>query len=81
MKTIIAVALLVCLAGCTRVDSATKVLLDEGYTNITITGYRIFGCSDDDHFHTGFTATGPTGRPVAGVVCQGFFKNGTVRLD
>lgn len=81
MKRIIALCVLIALVGCTRVDSATKVLQDEGYSNVQITGYRYFGCSKDDHFHTGFKATGPTGRPVSGIVCQGILKGGTVRLD
>lgn len=80
-KILIAAALLICVAGCTRVDSATRILLDEGYSNIQTTGYRWFGCGREDSFRTGFTAKGPTGRPVSGVVCQGIFKSGTVRLD
>lgn len=82
MKTIILAILIVGLSGCTQPDHAEKVLLDAGYSHIEITNYRPFACdSKDDIFATGFTAIGPTGRNVSGVVCEGFFKNATIRLD
>lgn len=81
--TIVLLALL--LAGCdalTHPESARKVLLDAGYSDVKFTGYDWFACSKDDTYHTGFTAKGPTGRPVKGVVCEGvFFKASTIRLD
>lgn len=75
--------LVVLLTGCTRPQSATKVLLDAGYSQIEITGWRPFACAqNDDEFATGFHALGPTGRKVSGVVCQGLiFKASTIRLD
>lgn len=81
MKKIFAIVMLIAISGCTRTGSATKILQDEGYSNITITGYRFFGCGKGDDFHTGFTATGPTGHTINGVVCSGWFKGSTVRLD
>lgn len=62
---------------------ARRVLAAEGYSQIRITGYRWFTCSgDEDYFHTGFTAVGPTGKWVTGTVCKGFFlKASTVRVD
>lgn len=85
-KTILALLLTAAaLTACTRPDHAMHVLQAEGYRNITITGYRFFGCdsgkNSDDDWHTGFEATGPTGIHVTGVVCEGLFKNATVRID
>lgn len=86
MKPIVRVSIiasvLVALTGCTRPESATRVLLDAGYSDVQITGYRFFVCSENDTMHTGFRAKGPTGRPVTGTVCEGvMFKASTIRLD
>lgn len=52
-----------------------------GFTNIQYTGYKWFGCSEDDFFHTGFVAVNPQGMQVTGTVCSGvLFKNSTVRF-
>lgn len=72
---------IVFLSACTNGDGAVRALEGAGYTNIKITGYRILGCSDDDTFHTGFTAKGSNGKPVSGVVCSGVLKGSTIRLD
>jgi len=69
------------LVSCTQNDKSLRILEDAGYKNITITGYRMWGCGEDDQFSTGFKAIGTTGRKVSGVVCGGFFKNSTIRLD
>lgn len=80
MQAILLIAALT-LVGCIEPANAKRVLEDAGYSNVEIIGYDIFSCSDDDTLHTGFTATGPTGRPVRGTVCSGlFFKNSTIRL-
>jgi hypothetical protein len=71
----------VALAGCTSSDDAIRAVEAMGMTNVTATGYRVFGCSEDDSFHTGFTATNPQGRQVSGVVCSGWLKGSTVRFD
>lgn len=81
MKKISLVLALMLAAGCTAPESATTALTGAGYTNIQLTGYRFFGCSEDDLFKTGFTAKGPTGQTVKGVVCGGIFKGSTIRLD
>lgn len=85
MKTLLiaAVAALI-LSGCSDAENARRVLSASGYTDITTTGYRWTGCSKDDSVHTGFVAKGPTGVPVEGVVCQGwwfFSKSATIRID
>lgn len=70
------------LAGCTSADSATKALQASGYTDVHITGYRFFGCGEDDWFRTGFRAKGANGQPIEGVVCGGLlFKGNTIRVE
>lgn len=86
LRLIAAVAGLLLVSGCTRADHAREVLEAQGFKNVKVTGYRFFGCStgkdDSEPMHTGFEATGPTGKKVSGVVCEGvLFKNATVRYD
>lgn len=45
-RSIAALVLAVSLVGCTDADNATKVLSSSGFTNIEITGYNWFGCSE-----------------------------------
>jgi hypothetical protein len=82
MKKLFLVALIAAaLSACTSADTATRALRGAGYTNIQTTGYRFFGCSEDDAFRTGFTATGPSGQAASGVVCSGWLKGATIRTD
>ena len=74
-----AIAVALTLGGCTNASNARHVLHEEGFKQVQITGYQFFGCGQDDSFHTGFKAVGPTGIPTSGVVCSGLFKNATVR--
>jgi len=80
MVAMVAVLLLFLMTGCT--NSGAKVALEnQGYRNVTLTGYKFLKCSDDDIFHTGFTAIAPTGFEVHGTVCEGIFKGKTIRID
>lgn len=81
MNKVLVLGFAVVLLGCTNGEGAVRALEGAGYTNIKITGYRVFGCSEDDLSHTGFTATGPSGKPVTGVVCGGLLKGATIRTD
>lgn len=83
MKTVMTLALAATmLAGCTQTDDAVRVLESAGYTDVTLEGYDLFNCSDDDFYKTKFRAKGPNGKPVSGVVCAGLlFKGATVRLN
>ena len=83
MKKIVFIMIMVALVfGCTNDESARRVLEGAGYTKIKTTGYNFFACSQDDLFHTGFEAIGPTGKFVKGTVCEGFiFKNSTIRFE
>lgn len=81
MKKIFLLLSLLLLVGCTEPDAATNVLRDQGYRDITITGYRPFMKSDDDTFSTGFEATSPNGTRVHGAVTGGGLKGHTIRFD
>lgn len=64
------------------VEGATRTLEGAGYSQIELTGYKWFACSENDFYSTGFTAVGPTGKSVEGAVCSGMFiKNSTIRFD
>lgn len=79
-QLLIIVAIL--LTGCTQPERAGRVLLESGYTDIQLQGYDWMNCSKDDTYHDKFTAIGPSGRKVSGVVCSGLmFKGSTIRLD
>lgn len=80
MKKLILVLALVA-AGCTNEPGAARALDGAGYTQVEFTGYRVFGCADSDDFSVGFRARGPSGKPVSGIVCSGFMKGATIRLD
>lgn len=63
-------------------DHAKSVLAKQGYTNVTITGWRFFSGSNDDWYATGFEATSPGGQRVSGVVTAGLVtKAATIRFD
>lgn len=82
MKKILLAVTLAMFVGCASNPSgAEQVLLDAGYTSITIEGLAPLSCGKEDFYRTSFTAIGPTGRPVSGAVCAGlFFKGATIRF-
>jgi len=80
-KVILLVAMTASIAACTRDESASKLLEIQGHTDIEITGYEFFSCSEDDAFKTGFRAKTATGAAVKGTVCEGWFKGKTIRYD
>lgn len=81
MKRMIMIAFLgISLAACTDPDAARRTAENHGLTNVQITGYSFWGCSDDDTVRTAFTAQNAQGRTVRGVVCSGIFKGNTLRL-
>lgn len=81
MKKLIIIATAIILTACSDAPTATKALEGAGYSEVTITGPKVFGCSDDDTFRTGFIAKGVNGKQVTGVVCSGFLKGSTIRTD
>ena len=82
MKRIVLLIAFALLAGCTQPEKAKRLLEDQGYSEVRITGYNWWACSDDDTFHTGFVGKTPAGRQAKGTVCAGlFFKGATIRFD
>ena len=79
--SLVALLTVALVAGCTSENDASRALAGAGYRDVQITGYRWWGCSKDDQFHTGFEATGPTGQRVSGVVCSAWMKGSTIRMD
>jgi hypothetical protein len=72
------------LTSCTQPERTTRILDEQGYSEIQIHPYNfmtLFACSEDDTFRTPFTATAQNGNKVRGVVCSGIFKGSTVRFD
>lgn len=79
---VLAFAAVVLLVGCTDRPGATSTLRAQGYTDVEITGWRPFTCSEDDWYRTGFVARSPSGGFVSGTVCRGLIMKGsTLRFD
>lgn len=53
-------------------DSAKAFLVEEGYTNIQLTGSAAALCGNLGPGAVGFKATSPRGTPAVGAVCEGF---------
>jgi len=70
-----------CPNGCSQPEQATRVLQQQGYTEIEITGWRPMMAGKDDTYSTGFRAKSPSGAIVTGAVTSGVFKGSTIRLD
>lgn len=81
MNKILLLITVLTLTGCTNADKATSVLQKQGYSEVEITGYSFFSCSEDDFYATGFEAKSLTGEYISGTVCSGLFKGNTIRLD
>lgn len=71
----------IALSACTDEPRSKRVLEEAGYTDVTLTGYSMFSCSDKDTYSTGFTAKGPSGKRTSGAVCCGLTKNCTIRTE
>lgn len=67
---------------CTRPDDTKRLLQQQGFSDVEITGWRPFMAGKDESVSTGFEATAPNGERVSGAVTGGFFfKGATVRFD
>jgi hypothetical protein len=71
----------VSLIGLSDEEGAKRVLDNEGYTNVQMTGTNSFSCGGGDLYRTGFKATNLNKKSVEGTVCSGIFKGNTIRLD
>lgn len=67
--------------GCSDPAGTHRVLEAAGFRDIEVEGVALWGCADDDTFQTSFSAVGPTGKPARGVVCAGWLKGSTIRLE
>jgi hypothetical protein len=81
MRLVLIVVGLLVIVGCVDEPTARRALSGAGYTDVEITGYNTWACSEDDTYHTGFKAKGPTGQVVTGTVCSAWGKGSTIRLD
>lgn len=87
LTLVLIVFLALAMVGCSDESGAKELLAKQGYTEIKITGYRPFACSDDDDMSTGFSAKNQNGVIVTGTVCStyggnaGFGKLATIRFD
>lgn len=80
MKKIVMITVVAFLCGCTDPQGAKEALQAQGFSNIEITGYKMFMCSENDVYSTGFVAENVNGQKVKGSVCAGlFFKGSTIR--
>ncbi|MCJ2107889.1 hypothetical protein MKK70_21420 [Methylobacterium sp. E-041] len=81
----VALSILLVLASCTDPDGSRDVLEAAGYSEVRIVErphWWTSNCGERDTYATPFTAEGPTGIPVEGVVCsQGRYgKGATIRI-
>lgn len=82
LSTALAIAALGMLSGCEPPEQETVRAVEAfGFHDVRLTGYRIWGCGQDDTFHEGFAAANQAGQRVTGVVCSSFLKGATVRVD
>lgn len=86
MKPLLALLAALAMAGCVPVseiapDKTVQVLEKAGYSEITTGKYRLFACPKEDIYATEFTATGPSGQQVSGVVCQSVIGGSLIRID
>lgn len=54
-------------------------LEQQGFRQVSITGYDPFSCSRDDISSIGFTAINSNGYKVSGTICSGLLKGKTIR--
>lgn len=82
MNWCVPLVLAVALSGCfSSPDEARRVLRQEGYTEVEVTGLAPLSCGHGDKMRTGFKAKNIAGNHVEGVVCCGLvFKACTVRV-
>lgn len=69
------------LVGCvTSEDEARSALRKHGFTNISVDGWALWGCGEQDKVGQRFTAKNAQGEPVDGTVCCGVLKGCTIRF-
>lgn len=80
---ILSIILAIVLLGVpkTKPEATYELLRANGYTNITITGWRPMMGGAQDIYSTGFEATSPSGQTVRGAVTCGFMTGSTIRFE
>jgi hypothetical protein len=79
-KIIIILAASLAISGCTVPANDTVAALEEqGYRDVKVGGFAMFGCSEGDTFTRTWEATAQNGSRVKGVACGGWFKGITIR--
>lgn len=81
LVVIVSVAIVTRMGGCSDPEGVKRVLRQQGFTEVEVTGWRPFSASKGDMYSTGFRAKAPNGESVTGAVTSGFWKGHTVRLD
>ncbi len=64
----------------TDVDGTKNALRGMGLTPINVGGYTPYGCSQDDVYHTKFTARNLQGEIFTGVGCSAPFKGTNIKF-
>lgn len=62
-------------------EKGQRILEQQGYTDVTNTGYSMFCCSDQEEYSTGFECKDRNGNTVKGCFCSAFLKGITVRFE
>lgn len=80
-KILIAIFAAASVAGCTVSEDDSRLAVEgQGYTDVELGGFAIFGCGKDDDFTREWKGTDRNGNRVKGVVCGGWLKGNTVRV-
>ncbi len=78
------VALLVAMAATMALPPRghmARAVREYGFSDVHVTGFALFGCSEQDIYREHWTGRNRAGQPVAGVICGGVTKGWTVRLS
>lgn len=81
LAVIICIVIVTRIGGCSDPEGTERVLRQQGFTEVEVTGWRPLSASKGDVYSTGFRAKAPNGESVTGAVTSGFWKGHTVRLD
>ena len=80
-EAIIALTVIALIQGCTNKTEATRILKENGYRAVIVTGWDPMMGDKGDFYSTGFQAISPSGCLVRGAVTSGlWFKGATIRF-
>jgi len=84
MKKYFLIGYIISLMSCSSesdFEKGKQILENQGYTNVTNTGFDAFCCSDSDDWSTGFEATSKDSSIIHGCICSGIGKGITIRFE